>query len=174
MIGTESDGYYNISNNEIGEPSKIMGNGYNSNWKDNIEMGSPLLSEDETNTYHHGHVSPSAAPPDICSTSVTAQYSLPSEDLSWSHIMQIMNSDVHYRLENGRFDFDYSKIYNSELLTTLFRFKDYIEVLSMKNMRTLQTILDNITPENNNFNYKLALILINTRNAIIELMTKVY
>ena len=77
-----------------------------------------------------------------CSTNAAVVSSLQSADLpSFSHIMNVMNWDVHDRLENGHYEFNYAKIGRSELLTALFRFKDYIEVLSMKHLNALQQIL---------------------------------
>ena len=92
------------------------------------------------------------------------------ENLSWSYIKQSLDTDINYKIGNKRVDFNYQEIANSEILQTLFRFKDYIEVVSMKNMTMLQTLVDNITPENNNLSYGLALILVQTRNSIINLM----
>ena len=82
-----------------------------------------------------------------------------------------MDIDIKYHLKDKQSGFNYSKIANSDILTTLFRFKDYIETLSMKNITMLQTLVDNITSDNNNLSYGLALILVQTRNSIIDLMT---
>merc|ERR1711888_530081 len=90
--------------------------------------------------------------------------------LSWPYIQQSLDMDIDFKIGNKRLDFNYQKITESEILQILFRFKDYIEVVSMKNITMLQTIVDNITPSHNNLCYGLALILIQTRNSIIDLM----